>query len=65
MACPICGHATTEEYAPFCNARCQLIDLGHWIDGTYRLPSDEENPDGPVSHPLFLDKPLEEQPIDD
>jgi endogenous inhibitor of DNA gyrase (YacG/DUF329 family) len=25
---------------PFCSARCQTIDLGHWLSGDYRIPED-------------------------
>lgn len=24
---------------PFCSHRCQLIDLGRWLDGDYRVPA--------------------------
>lgn len=24
---------------PFCSAQCQLIDLGRWLDGDYRVPA--------------------------
>jgi endogenous inhibitor of DNA gyrase (YacG/DUF329 family) len=42
--CPIC--ARTFEIArlddlpcfPFCSDRCRLVDLGRWIDGTYKIP---------------------------
>jgi endogenous inhibitor of DNA gyrase (YacG/DUF329 family) len=23
---------------PFCSVTCKLIDLGEWLDGTYRVP---------------------------
>ena len=23
---------------PFCSPRCKLIDLGNWLDGSYRIP---------------------------
>lgn len=26
-----------EGFYPFCSNRCQLIDLGQWIDGQYRI----------------------------
>jgi len=42
--CPICSHsyaiATLADLPtfPFCSKRCQLIDLGRWIDGAYAIP---------------------------
>jgi endogenous inhibitor of DNA gyrase (YacG/DUF329 family) len=41
MHCPICQakclpRAENKAY-PFCSHRCQLIDLGHWLDGDYRF----------------------------
>ena len=45
--CPICGNQVEGEslarlaYFPFCSKQCKLIDLGRWLDGTYRLDPDE------------------------
>jgi len=41
IACPQCRGPVTWEnnpYRPFCSERCQLIDLGQWADGSYRIP---------------------------
>ncbi len=45
MRCPICKREVPEPPAdgprgdlPFCSARCKLIDLGRWLDGTYQIP---------------------------
>ncbi|MCZ6872917.1 MAG: DNA gyrase inhibitor YacG [bacterium] len=42
--CPQCSTLvqwpTTKTY-PFCSNRCQLIDLGLWARGDYRIPSEE------------------------
>ena len=41
--CPICGEdskAVTDKLFPFCSERCQLIDLGRWLDGDYRIAGD-------------------------
>jgi endogenous inhibitor of DNA gyrase (YacG/DUF329 family) len=27
-------------FAPFCSERCKLLDLGHWMDGDYRVPGE-------------------------
>jgi hypothetical protein len=32
-------------YTPFCCRRCQLIDLGAWLDGRYRVPLEPDEPD--------------------
>ena len=35
-----------EDY-PFCSRRCRLVDLHHWLEGSYRIPA--ENPAVPPS----------------
>jgi endogenous inhibitor of DNA gyrase (YacG/DUF329 family) len=42
--CPICGKPPMPLYRPFCSARCAQIDLGRWLKGNYRIPT-EEAPD--------------------
>ena len=39
--CPICGKRARKETRPFCSERCANIDLGHWLDGDYRIPTNE------------------------
>ncbi|MBU6449297.1 MAG: DNA gyrase inhibitor YacG [Rhodospirillales bacterium] len=47
MKCPICGKPAAPEQEPFCSKRCADIDLGHWLNDSYRLPvSAEENEEG-------------------
>lgn len=36
--CPICGRRSSEQFRPFCTARCQEVDLGRWLSGVYRIP---------------------------
>ncbi len=42
VLCPRCKRET--EYSrgnpsrPFCSERCNLIDLGQWVDGAYAIP---------------------------
>ncbi len=51
--CPICekrmdGQGPKDWPAwPFCSERCKLIDLGRWLDGSYRIesPAREEDLD--------------------
>jgi endogenous inhibitor of DNA gyrase (YacG/DUF329 family) len=46
MKCPICKKpvvaptdSETKSAYPFCSERCQLIDLGRWLDGKYQIPT--------------------------
>ncbi len=45
IKCPECGETTDysleNEHRPFCSKRCKLIDLGEWIEGEYRINSEE------------------------
>ncbi len=36
--CPVCGRpAGNGETAPFCSARCRMVDLGQWLSEKHRL----------------------------
>jgi uncharacterized protein len=39
--CPICGKQPTAKNRPFCSARCARIDLGRWLKGNYRIPTED------------------------
>lgn len=39
MSCPICDKDTAQEYRPFCSRRCADVDLGRWLNESYRVPS--------------------------
>jgi uncharacterized protein len=39
--CPICGKPSTPRHRPFCSPRCAQIDLGRWLNGVYRIPTDD------------------------
>ena len=39
--CALCDKPQAKSYKPFCSARCKLIDLGNWMNGGYKLPSEE------------------------
>jgi uncharacterized protein len=47
--CPTCKKdvAPDAKSFPFCSERCRLVDLGNWLDGRYRIASqnDERKPD--------------------
>lgn len=45
-SCPICQkllppRSETVAY-PFCSERCQLADLGKWLDGDYAIPGEPD-----------------------
>lgn len=41
--CPICNAPARREARPFCSRRCADADLGRWLTGSYRLPTDERS----------------------
>lgn len=51
MRCPTCKKSLTppepgqRSYAPFCSERCQLIDLGKWLDGKYQIAVEPDDRD--------------------
>ena len=46
MKCPICGKPAAPEHTPFCSQRCADIDLGGWLNGSYKLPAPPETDEG-------------------
>ncbi len=40
-SCVVCGRPQDPAWRPFCSRRCQLVDLGRWLQGQYRLPGEE------------------------
>lgn len=41
--CLICKKEFVErEFYPFCSERCQMIDLGAWLDEKYVVPGSEK-----------------------
>ena len=44
--CPICGKPPTPQNRPFCSTRCARIDLGRWLKGNYRIPTEEAPEEG-------------------
>ena len=41
QACPNCGQASSQGYAPFCCKRCADVDLHRWTKGVYRIPGEQ------------------------
>ena len=47
--CPMCGKPARRETRPFCSRRCADLDLGNWLGGSYRIPTNEAPQDlGPL-----------------
>lgn len=42
--CPICDAESKpraeNKLFPFCSPRCKTIDLGNWLNESYRVPSE-------------------------
>lgn len=49
--CPICGRPVAERFRPFCSRRCADVDLGRWLAGVYRVPSQAGEEDGAADLP--------------
>ena len=50
MNCPTCGKPVEwkeNPFRPFCSERCQLVDLGRWVEGEYRVPGEPVTQDQP------------------
>jgi len=41
VTCPICTKASDAKYRPFCSRRCADIDLGRWLNESYKVPADD------------------------
>lgn len=53
MPCPICDDQVSPAYRPFCSRRCADIDLARWMNGSYAVPSqDDDDPDLPDAPPV-------------
>jgi endogenous inhibitor of DNA gyrase (YacG/DUF329 family) len=37
----MCNAPSRKETRPFCSRRCADADLGRWLTGAYRVPTDE------------------------
>ena len=44
--CPTCDAPAKHRFRPFCSKRCQDADLGRWLRGAYRIPTEEPPIDG-------------------
>lgn len=49
--CPTCRRESKKDgnkLFPFCSERCQLVDLGRWLDEEYRIPDEPDASGGGV-----------------
>ena len=42
--CPVCGKPADPKYRPCCSRQCSYVDLGRWLDGSYRVAGEETLP---------------------
>jgi len=40
--CPMCAKPALRRYRPFCSKRCADLDLGAWLNESYRIPAERE-----------------------
>lgn len=48
VLCPACRvkfNYFSSEFRPFCCEKCRLIDLGQWLDESYRVPAEKMTED--------------------
>jgi len=43
--CPVCKKPRSQEFAPFCSARCRDRDLAQWLNEGYAVPGPPALPD--------------------
>lgn len=44
VKCPQCHKVFSyyeSEFRPFCTERCKMVDLGHWFEESYKVPTKE------------------------
>ncbi len=71
VPCPRCQEPSApraENRAwPFCSDRCKWIDLGAWMDGSYRIPTgadaSERTLPGPAELGAAVGLPVDEDDI--
>jgi endogenous inhibitor of DNA gyrase (YacG/DUF329 family) len=58
--CVHCGKPVVAQWRPFCSKRCADLDLGRWLSGTYRIPTNEEpeiDPEAELARGDYNDAP--------
>ena len=58
VACPTCGgdsvYAPSNEFRPFCSARCKNVDLGAWANEDFRMATEAPDEDLLTDDPQLL-----------
>ncbi len=47
VPCPHCKQQSLRAFYPFCSKRCADLDLGGWLNGSYRLSGSSDSEDSP------------------
>lgn len=37
------AESASDRHFPFCSERCKLLDIGAWLDGDYRIATNEQD----------------------
>ncbi len=64
VKCPHCKEEFsyyTSKFRPFCSERCRMVDLGHWLDGSYAVPAKEVTEEEMIELARIVETPDEEQ----
>ena len=43
--CPVCKKPSSQQFAPFCSARCKDRDLLQWLGDGYAIPGPPVDPE--------------------
>jgi endogenous inhibitor of DNA gyrase (YacG/DUF329 family) len=58
---PLCVYCRQRPVAiswrPFCSERCKMADLGRWLSGDYRVPTQPDDPDSENGNETRPDDP--------
>jgi uncharacterized protein len=57
MTCPVCAKDPISAYRPFCSRRCADIDLGRWLNESYRVPDEEPEDINPPNPDVTQQRP--------
>lgn len=57
MTCPICRRKTVHAFRPFCSKRCAEVDLGHWLNESYRVPAEDTSDDSEAEADAHPNRP--------
>lgn len=60
--CTSCGNPQVPKYRPFCSKRCAQLDLGRWLNESYRVPVVEYDDIDDIEE---LERLLDEQSSED